>query len=215
MANLIETKRLNYMNAYVKRYDDGSEILQSYSTDVVKKTPDGKYIRLWAGWSPSTMKQVKAYCGYYFRGLPFSDGTYEDTKPEYQRAGCDRNGQVRRSPVGFWVNRRLSEIQQAITDASINELLFSYNTACSKELKVIYKDNPKVLRLLAAIKICAASKCRIMDIPCKTEENKYPDISMLAKLYNYDFEQLWTVGGLRKEYSDWNATGAFDALTLS
>ena len=93
--------------------------------------------------------------------------------------------------------------------------MFAYNTACSKELKVIYKKEPKILRLLAAMKICATHKCRYRDIPCKAEENKYPDISMLAKLYNYDFEQLWTVGGLHKEYPDWNATGAFDALMLS
>lgn len=215
MANLIETKRLNYMNACIKYYDDGSEILQSYTTDVVKKTPEGKYIRLWHSWSPSTMKQVKIWCGHYFRGLPYEDGTYEDTKPEYQREGCDRNGQVRRSPIGFWNGRRLTEIQQAISDVNLNELMFAYNTACSKELKVIYKKEPKILRLLAAMKICATHKCRYRDIPCKSEENKYPDISMAAKLYNYDFEKVWTVGGLHKEYPDWNTTGAFDTLTFS
>lgn len=216
MANLINKKRLNFMHAFIKYYDDGSEILQSYSTDVVKKTPDGKYIRLWTGWSPSTMKQVRAYCNQYFRGLPFQDGTYEDLTPvfQYQREGCNINGELHRHPVGFWVNRRLTEIQQAISDVSLNELMFAYNTGCNKELKVIYKDNIEILRLLAALKICSANKCRARNIPCKSEESKYPDIAMTAKLYNYDFQQLWTVGGLHKEYPDWNATGAFDALTL-
>ena len=47
MPKEIERKRLNYMQAYIKYYDDGSQILQSYNTDVVKRTPDGQYIRLW------------------------------------------------------------------------------------------------------------------------------------------------------------------------
>lgn len=48
MAHEIDRQRLNYMQAWIKKYDDGSEILMSYNTDVVKKTPDGRYIRLWS-----------------------------------------------------------------------------------------------------------------------------------------------------------------------
>lgn len=215
-ANLIETKRLNHMNAYVKRYDDGSEVLQSYSTDVVKKTPSGKYIRLWHAWSPSTMKQVKTWCGHYFRGLPYEDGTYEDLTPEYKRAGYSMNGLRVNREIPFWTGNRLSEIQRGVSDDSLNEIMFHYNTACDKELKIIYKGNDKVLRLLAAIKICVLRK---FDPKYETkslrEESKYPDIAMTAKLYNYDFQKVWTVGGLHKEYPNMNATGAFDALMLS
>lgn len=212
MAHEINRKQLNYMQAFIKYYDDGSEVLQSYNTDVVKKTPDGKYIRLWSGWSPSTMKQVKAYCGHYFRGLPFADGTHEDLHKESYRTGYDLNGHVRSESISFWVGRRLSEMQQAISDVSLNELMFSYNSACTKELKQIYKNNPKVLRLLAAMKICSVKE---HGDTISREEKKYQDIAMAAKLYEYNFEKLWTVGGLHKEYPDWNAMGAFDALVLS
>lgn len=216
MANLIETKRLNYMNAYVKRYDDGSEILQSYSTDVVKKTSSGKYIRLWHAWSPSTMKQVKTWCGHYFRGLPYEDGTYEDLTPEYKRSGYNMAGLCVSREVAFWTGNRLSEIQRGFSDSSLNEVMFHYNTACDKELKIIYKKDEKALRLLAAIKICVLRKFDPKrETKALREESKYPDIAMAAKLYNYSFEKLWTVGGLHKEYPDWSATGAFDALTFS
>lgn len=212
MAHEINRKQLNYMNATIKYYDDGSEILQSYNTDVVKKTPDGMYIRLWDGWSSSTMKQVKTYCGYYFRELPFADGTHEDLRKESRRTGYDITGRIRSEPISFWISRRLSEIQQAISDVNLNGLVFSYNSACTKELKKIYKNNPKVLRLLAAIKICSVKE---HGDTVSREEKKYQDIAMAAKLYEYNFEKLWTIGGLYKEYPDWNAMGAFDTLVLS
>jgi hypothetical protein len=52
-----------YGKAIVKRFDDGSEVLQSYTTDVLKRTADGRYIRLWSGWSMTTGTHIKSYCG--------------------------------------------------------------------------------------------------------------------------------------------------------
>lgn len=186
MPHEIDRKRLNYMNACIKYYDDGSQILQSYSTDVVKRTPDGKYIRLWKSWSPSTMKQVKAYCGHYFRGLPFEDGTYENLKKEYKRKGYKYDG---RSD-----NLTLNEVGAKV-DSFINNLKkknlrwmvqYDYNTACNKELKKWAKSE-KRQRLVDALYSCAMKK------PTKNP------IGILAKLYNFDINEVWN-NSLAKDF---------------
>ena len=187
MPREINRKRLNYMNACVKYYDDGSEILQSYSTDVVKKTPDGKYIRLWHSWSPATMKQVKAYCGQYFRGLPYEDGTYEDTRREYRRKGVDLIGLVRSCTLAE-CKAGARMIANDISNG--RETVFNYYKTCyDKDLKEIYKGDKKMLELLDILYSCAKRKIR-----GKSAANA------LIKIYNYDFVTLWKEGGLCKLY---------------
>lgn len=178
MPKEIERKRLNYMSAYIKYYDDGSQILQSYNTDVVKRTPDGQYIRLWDGWSSSTNKQVNAYCGYRFRSLPFEDGTVEDTKPVYRRKGYKYNG----SPKAL----SLAEIDEKVKDFIRNlknknlrwMVQYDYNSACNKELKKWAKSE-KRQRLVDALYSCATKK------PTKNA------MGVLAKLYNFDINEVW------------------------
>lgn len=178
MPKEIERKRLNYMSAYIKYYDDGSQILQSYNTDVVKRTPDGQYIRLWDSWSSSTNKQVRAYCGYRFRSLPFEDGTVEDTKPVYRRKGYKYNG----SPKAL----SLAEIDEKVKDFIRNlknknlrwVVQYDYNSACNKELKKWAKSE-KRQRLVDALYSCATKK------PTKNA------MGVLAKLYNFDINEVW------------------------
>lgn len=52
-----------YGKAKIKVFADGSEVLQSYTTDVLKKTAEGVFIRLWSGWSATTGTHIKSYCG--------------------------------------------------------------------------------------------------------------------------------------------------------
>lgn len=52
-----------YGKAKVKVFADGSEVLQSYNTEVLKRTTDGRYIRLWSGWSKTTGTHIKSWCG--------------------------------------------------------------------------------------------------------------------------------------------------------
>lgn len=52
-----------YRKAYVKVYEDGSEVLRSYDTDVLKRESDGTYIRLWDDWSATTGRHIKAFSG--------------------------------------------------------------------------------------------------------------------------------------------------------
>ena len=191
MPREIERQRLNYMNAYIKYYDDGSQILQSYNTDVVKRTSSGKYIRLWDGWSPSTMKQVKAYCGYYFRGLPFEDGHVEDTKPVYKRKGFNYKGRVKDmslADIEMNVSRFIRDLKSKDYKWMID---YSYSTAMDKELrKNKAMQSQKRQRLLDALYSCGTKQIL-----------KNSPISVLAKMYNFDFETLWN-NSLVKDFGE-------------
>lgn len=191
MPREVNRYRLNYMQACVKQYDDGSEILQSYTTDVVKKTPKGKYIRLWHSWSPSTSKQVHAYCGRSFRKLPYEDGTYEDLTPVYYRKGNYLEGKEVKLIPAEW-ERRAKEYAKSITAGLlyIGDDYYGYNTAMHKELKQIYKNNKKYLELFDILNACIRRK--------PTRSNKI--MNTILMLYKYDFLEIWDCGGLKVRY---------------
>lgn len=178
MPKEIERKRLNYMSAYIKYYDDGSQILQSYNTDVVKRTPDGQYIRLWDSWSSSTNKQVSIYCGYRFRSLPFEDGTVEDTKPVYRRKGYKYNGSPKALSLAE-IDEKVKDFIRSLKNKNLRWMVqYDYNSACNKELKKWAKSE-KRQRLVDALYSCATKK------PTKNA------IGVLAKLYNFDINEVW------------------------
>ena len=178
MPKEIERKRLNYMPAYIKYYDDGSQILQSYNTDVVKRTPDGQYIRLWDSWSSSTNKQVSAYCGYRFRSLPFEDGTVEDTKPVYRRKGYKYNGSPKALSLAE-IDEKVKDFIRSLKNKNLRWMVqYDYNSACNKELKKWAKSE-KRQRLVDALYSCATKK------PTKNA------MGVLAKLYNFDINEVW------------------------
>ena len=52
-----------YGKAVIEVTDDGSETLYSYGTPIVKKTAAGKLVKLWDGWSATTGRHIKAFCG--------------------------------------------------------------------------------------------------------------------------------------------------------
>lgn len=52
-----------YGKAVVEVADDGSETLYSYGTPIVKKTAAGELVRLWDGWSATTGRHIKVFCG--------------------------------------------------------------------------------------------------------------------------------------------------------
>lgn len=52
-----------YGKAIVAVQNDGSEVLYSYNTPIVKRTVQGNLIRLWSGWSATTGKHIKSFCG--------------------------------------------------------------------------------------------------------------------------------------------------------
>lgn len=58
-----------YGKAVVLAHDDGTEVLRSYKTEVMRRNPDGTLVRLWGGWSATTGRHIKAFCGLDKKGF--------------------------------------------------------------------------------------------------------------------------------------------------
>ena len=52
-----------YNKARVKVAKDGTETLYSYDTRIISRKPDGTLKRYWGGWSATTGRHIKAFCG--------------------------------------------------------------------------------------------------------------------------------------------------------
>lgn len=52
-----------YGKAVVMIDDDGTETLYSYDTPIIKRLVSGELIKLWDGWSATTGRHIKAFCG--------------------------------------------------------------------------------------------------------------------------------------------------------
>lgn len=65
MYELIPTdgRKSFYGKAKVVIGSDGSETLYSYDTPIIKRDKAGKLSRLYAGWSATTGRHIKAFCG--------------------------------------------------------------------------------------------------------------------------------------------------------
>ena len=51
-----------YGKARVMRSDDGTITLISYTTQVCRINPDGKFEKLWYGYSATTMRHIQSFC---------------------------------------------------------------------------------------------------------------------------------------------------------
>ena len=74
--NVVSTK-----NAQTLYCDDGSAILQSYETQVLRIYPDRTIHRLWNGWSATTGKHIRKFCGLnkkQYLELPMGNKPEED-----------------------------------------------------------------------------------------------------------------------------------------
>lgn len=57
------TQKSFYGKAVVMVDSDGTETLYSYHTPIIKRLVSGELIKLWGGWSNTTGKHIKAFCG--------------------------------------------------------------------------------------------------------------------------------------------------------
>lgn len=55
--------RKSFYGKAIVRINEKGEILYSYNTPVMARRLDGKLERLWSGWSATTGRHVKAFCG--------------------------------------------------------------------------------------------------------------------------------------------------------
>lgn len=58
-----DNRKSFYGKAKVCIADDGTKILYSYNTPILKKTATGEFIRMWDGWSATTGRHIAAFCG--------------------------------------------------------------------------------------------------------------------------------------------------------
>lgn len=52
-----------YGKALVCVHEDGTETLYSYGTAIIDRTPEGELIPRYDGWTATTGRHVKAFCG--------------------------------------------------------------------------------------------------------------------------------------------------------
>lgn len=57
-----------YGKAKVIEKDNGEKILQSYNTEVCKIGRNGEFVRLWGGYSVTTMRHVNSFLSFF--GIP-------------------------------------------------------------------------------------------------------------------------------------------------
>lgn len=69
-----------YGKAVVTLEDDGSETLTSYNTLIIKRTVTGDLVKLWDGWTATTGRHIKAFCGLdkkQFYALPYESPEHD------------------------------------------------------------------------------------------------------------------------------------------
>ena len=54
-----------YGKARVIERDNGEKVLQSYDMEVCKITKHGKFVRLWGGYSVTTMRHVNSFLQFF------------------------------------------------------------------------------------------------------------------------------------------------------
>lgn len=59
----ITNQKSFYGKATVIVLSDGTQLLKSYETIVLKRKPDGELVRTWQGWSATTGKHIAAFAG--------------------------------------------------------------------------------------------------------------------------------------------------------
>ena len=59
----VDGRKSFYGKALVHVDNAGNETLYSYNTPVITRTNTGDLIRLWSGWSMTTGRHIKAFCG--------------------------------------------------------------------------------------------------------------------------------------------------------
>ena len=52
-----------YGKAVVEIDNEGSETLYSYGTRIITKRTNGEMVKHWDGWSATTGRHIKAFCG--------------------------------------------------------------------------------------------------------------------------------------------------------
>lgn len=74
----VDGRKSFYGKAVVFEKDNGEKVLQSYNTEVCKIT-SGEFVRLWSGYSATTMRHVNSFLQRF--GIPGGGKAWWDALP--------------------------------------------------------------------------------------------------------------------------------------
>lgn len=60
-----DSRKSFYGKAKVIENDNGEKVLRSYSTEVCKITNGGEFVRLWSGYSFTTMRHINSFLWFF------------------------------------------------------------------------------------------------------------------------------------------------------
>ena len=76
-----------YGKAKVIEKDNGEKVLQSYNTEVCKIGSNGKFVRLWDGYSVTTIRHVNSFLSFF--GISGGGKSWWDSQPvETEKVKC-------------------------------------------------------------------------------------------------------------------------------
>lgn len=58
-----QNRKSFYGKAEVRIDDDGTQVLYSYGTEIMRKNPDGSLTKIYDHWTQTTGRHIKAFCG--------------------------------------------------------------------------------------------------------------------------------------------------------
>lgn len=65
LPNVGDRRKSFYGKAKVIEKDNGETVLQSYDTEVCKINPNGEFVRLWDGYSSTTMRHINSFLQFF------------------------------------------------------------------------------------------------------------------------------------------------------
>lgn len=77
-----DSRKSFYGKAKVIKKDNGETVLQSYETDVCKINSNGEFVRLWDGYSATTMRHVNSFLNLV--GIAGGGKAWWDNQPVVQ-----------------------------------------------------------------------------------------------------------------------------------
>lgn len=78
----LDRRKSFYGKARIKETENGEKVLQSYNTEVCKINANGQFVRMWGGYSATTMRHVNSFLSFF--GIPGGGKAWWDAQEVQQ-----------------------------------------------------------------------------------------------------------------------------------
>lgn len=78
----LDRRKSFYGKARIKETENGEKVLQSYNTEVCKINVNGQFVRMWGGYSATTMRHVNSFLSFF--GIPGGGKAWWDAQEVQQ-----------------------------------------------------------------------------------------------------------------------------------